>query len=689
MNQRSRLRRPTPNAQKLLTGAGLWTFSPCRSWTCPLLPHDEPTYSPRWRCPGQEAIKLAPITGRSRRRTISTEPSTLQDAETTTETTPTQSSLDEAHFKSLLRRHFESFRAVPALVKETRSGEDRAKRAFAGIQRIAEELSTFLDDHGARANSTFAPLAEYVSSVRGFATMGRHLSHVLPRLGRELPLPPAAATRLFPLEVQKTLGFVRNGLADLQACVQEELDRLLGMRSRPEESLADLPEKEPALVLPANLDEASVPEKERWIAEIASKLLAHKQILDRESSIATWDDAKAMRRFVLEVSDEQQVRFFSTRIHNLLSRYDTYIQGTGIEREDPELPRFRTFVVLSLHILAVMIELVHFYERHENEIRSERAKNRIADLIDKQVLLDRILNYSLNFLHVYMEEMVPLAEGLVERYTRRTVLRCVIPEGVTLHARPVSLITRIVDHYATPVKMTIGETTCYAGSILQLMMAVGANAQAREVSFEGDRRPLADLEALFAAGLGEGIRLAGVTGLPATLTRRTGDGDMWIGVISDTAGVLMPNVLDVFDGVDYIIHCGNIGDTQLLDELSHVAPVAGVIGGSGQTRRLPLPAHPLPQVVRRRHLRQPPHRRPDEPLARHQEGTRRARPPGGHVRWHRRGLQHPRRKPPLLQPGPLRQAPPSQPPQHRLLEIDGHSVRAEVVPLEDTATIGS
>ena len=78
-----------------------------------------------------------------------------------------------------------------------------------------------------------------------------------------------------------------------------------------------------------------------------------------------------------------------------------------------------------------------------------------------------------------------------------------MPDGVVLHARPVSLIARIVDHYGTPVQMSIGNTTCYAGSILQVLMAAGQNPTARQVTFEGDSVPLEDLCTLFSHGLGE------------------------------------------------------------------------------------------------------------------------------------------------------------------------------------------
>lgn len=62
---------------------------------------------------------------------------------------------------------------------------------------------------------------------------------------------------------------------------------------------------------------------------------------------------------------------------------------------------------------------------------------------------------------------------------------------------------------------------------------------------------------------------------------------MWIGVISDTCGLLNPQALDIFSGVDYILHCGDIGDPTILDTLSQVAPIAGVIGQSDDPGQYP------------------------------------------------------------------------------------------------------
>jgi putative phosphoesterase len=55
---------------------------------------------------------------------------------------------------------------------------------------------------------------------------------------------------------------------------------------------------------------------------------------------------------------------------------------------------------------------------------------------------------------------------------------------------------------------------------------------------------------------------------------------MRIGVISDTHGLLRPEVFDVFARVDRILHAGDVGPESLLDELGAIAPVTAVYGNT-------------------------------------------------------------------------------------------------------------
>ena len=53
-----------------------------------------------------------------------------------------------------------------------------------------------------------------------------------------------------------------------------------------------------------------------------------------------------------------------------------------------------------------------------------------------------------------------------------------------------------------------------------------------------------------------------------------------IGVIADTHGLLRPEVLKVFRGVDHILHAGDIGGEDVIDALREIAPVTFVDGNN-------------------------------------------------------------------------------------------------------------
>lgn len=56
------------------------------------------------------------------------------------------------------------------------------------------------------------------------------------------------------------------------------------------------------------------------------------------------------------------------------------------------------------------------------------------------------------------------------------------------------------------------------------------------------------------------------------------DPPMEVGVLSDTHGLLRPEVLEALAGCDVILHAGDIGDPQILQDLVTLAPVFAVRG---------------------------------------------------------------------------------------------------------------
>jgi uncharacterized protein len=71
---------------------------------------------------------------------------------------------------------------------------------------------------------------------------------------------------------------------------------------------------------------------------------------------------------------------------------------------------------------------------------------------------------------------------------------------------------------------------------------------------------------------------------------------MRIGVISDTHGLVRPEVRAAFEGVDHILHAGDIGGEEVLAELGAIAEVTACAGNNdgwhcgpaGKTARIAL-----------------------------------------------------------------------------------------------------
>ena len=59
-----------------------------------------------------------------------------------------------------------------------------------------------------------------------------------------------------------------------------------------------------------------------------------------------------------------------------------------------------------------------------------------------------------------------------------------------------------------------------------------------------------------------------------------------IGLISDTHGLVRPDVHDALAGVELILHAGDVGGDEVLDELATIAPVLAVRGNTDP------PGHP-------------------------------------------------------------------------------------------------
>jgi hypothetical protein len=375
------------------------------------------------------------------------------------------------------------------------------------LRHDANSLESFLDDYGARYNQTFHFFTELVAGIRGLATAAYSLSHLAGRLG-SYGAPDWLPQALFDatvLRLDRAGAFLNDGIERMLLEARLEADRLGASPSGEYQEERGWLKVAPQNKLPRDLGQDKLQDEAQRIAEVASKYI---QAVDLVQSIdpRELDDPKARTRFLRKCCTEEQARVYEATIHNLQSTYDTHIKNTVLEAKDPRLEQLRGHASCALHLFEAITDLIHFQERHESEEREaiEETSRRMRSLVSPAELEEIVLNHLLVGAAELLENGRGVVEDLLPSYTNLQELECELLDGVSLHARPAALIVKIVHHHGTPVEMEVAGSTCNAGSILELLVAVGSNPDTRSYIFRGDERPLRHIGLLFERALGEG-----------------------------------------------------------------------------------------------------------------------------------------------------------------------------------------
>ena len=392
-------------------------------------------------------------------------------------------------------------------------GSAWTKRRFFDLSLETDEVEALLDDYGARTNRRFSAFTEIVASIRGFALAGMSLRHLVQRLAGYGVLESVGERRV---EAHDDLGmalqFVETKLSGLMRALLDEGRRIDVTELAQGEGQPPVDRTVRRFRLPHNIDLDRIEDEEQRIAEVATKFLDAAETL-RAVRIGRLEDEDEREGFMAEHCKEVNARVWEATVHNLQSSYDTYVKNTVLETGDPRLQTLRGHISAALHVLEAVTQMTHFVERHSGGLRSEAAEAVLQKVVPRQEVRDVTLNRLLVWAWEFMDSGTQLASSLLPSYTNVSQATLYLREGVHLHARPASLVVAVVQHHGTPVELEIGGNACNAGSILELMVAIGSNPDAREYIVRGDERPLRDLVALFAADLGE----SGLEGLPDSL----------------------------------------------------------------------------------------------------------------------------------------------------------------------------
>ncbi|MEN8149960.1 MAG: HPr family phosphocarrier protein [Planctomycetota bacterium] len=389
------------------------------------------------------------------------------------------------------------------VIVRTGAGKEWSRRFVSVLIREVHGLRTVLNDYDAQENSTYSYFTELVAGIRTFSKVVYVLKHLRERFLRSHLAENGEESRRFFRETNEALSFCGNKLRALFDVFTVECEELGVELPEPltVEDVERARDSEFRKHLPHNIDEEEMQGEDAKIAQVASSFLRAAELYETMAPPMELETYLELKRFVQERLDEERARQIESRIHAIQSKYDTYIQYTASESRNPELRKIRFVISLALHLFEATTHLIHFYERHENDIRSESVKQRVSGTVNKRAVLDSAVNYAFRSAGWLMAEGKETALKLIPEYTSIREVTFQIPHDVRLHIRPAALIASIVTHHGTPVRMKMGDGECDASSVTDVIFLAGTNLDAREVTFHGDERPLADLHELFDIGL--------------------------------------------------------------------------------------------------------------------------------------------------------------------------------------------
>jgi len=382
---------------------------------------------------------------------------------------PLKRIISEQEFLSLFQKQTIEILKICFYLKE-KGGKYHiyTKRFYGNITTQSKILEDFLDDYGAKNNLTWIYFRELIASARYMGYSAYIVKHIQNRYAL-YELRDENKKNFFE-QTKKVQDFLNSAIKEVFRCITDEALRL-GLKF-PKESLKedDLLDVASDKMLPHNVNEGFSIKEEENVVKIASDYL---------NTMKDYEDLKFDRIYSVEEIEamipdhisEEILRSFELSIQNLQSVYDTYVQHTKIENENATLNSMRGCIAIALHLVEIARTLTHFYERHESEIRNETVRENIKRIIDKNKILDCIVNYCLFHCYHYLEKGEDLASDLLKRYVLVDSIEVGIPIYMGFHVRPASLIMKIVKHYGSEVKMNLDDEVYDASSALDIFRA--------------------------------------------------------------------------------------------------------------------------------------------------------------------------------------------------------------------------
>jgi hypothetical protein len=378
------------------------------------------------------------------------------------------------------------------------------KKLYSRLIGNSQVLEDFLDFHGAKNSEAWYFYRELCATVRHLCLGAYSQQHILNRLVF-YDLPNGEA---FKKEGWQTALFLKKTLKILAPVIIEEA-RLLDIRLPAERfTSADFPAITSSEILNYDIDDESKDVQKKNIVKIAGEFLRIAKTFDELGFYEPYD-LNEILNLVPEKVNEVEIRRFEMLVHNLQSSFDTYVIHGGYRFGNRKLKQLRSHFSVVFHLLQMVGRLLHFYERHLHEAgyknTYKKVQDRLAELVDPKVLLDRTINYGLFYVCHFLTNGTELAKEILNENIERSSVTVGIPVTLGFHLRPSLLVAKIVQYYGGDVELCVGENRFDAGSVLDIQWAGGKiqKENIKEVMFQGDSRALNDIEILAGVNYGE------------------------------------------------------------------------------------------------------------------------------------------------------------------------------------------
>jgi phosphotransferase system HPr-like phosphotransfer protein len=425
----------------------------------------------------------------------------------------TQSFADKVHVFS------EAFLKCCIYICETEdTRETFTKRLYASMLSSSKLLEDFLDYHGAKNNANWYYYRELVSTVRNLSDATYSQKHI----SKRFPMYDVLETEGFEESGYATHRFLVNSLRSISKNALKEAKRLRIETPQKRFSWEDFPGISTPALLDFDIDDQNLEEEKRTVVKITTKFLRSAAEFD---GLGFYEPCSLdeIKDIVPARFNEQEARHFEMVIHSLQSSFDTYVNRSGLRLRDVNLKRLRGHISIVLHLLELTRRLLHYYERHLYEVGYKniykRVRDELADAVDPEYLLDRIVNYGLYYICHFLSQGKDLAQDVLNANMEQSSIRVGIPQDLGFHSRPSMLVAKIVQHYGGQVELWVNSDQFDASSVLDIQWAGGKiqKDNIQHVVFKGDARALKDIRILAGVNYGENSMGKGIP-LPRELS---------------------------------------------------------------------------------------------------------------------------------------------------------------------------